>query len=88
MFEKYNNFERVGHSLTDIFDDGHDNPVADIDTPFLTTIKEATDQMNAGQKVFEHNIGTFLDGSTKSLVLDNRYGSGRNTFMQTIHKRP
>ena len=39
MFEKYNNFERVGNSLTGIFDDGHDYPVADIDTPFLTTIK-------------------------------------------------
>ena len=50
--EKYSTFGRVPHSLSDISDDGQDYSAIDIDTPFLTTKQEATNDMNAEQKGF------------------------------------
>ena len=50
--DKYNSLTRVSHSLNDVFDVGNEYPVIEIDTPFLTTKKEATDAMNAGETAF------------------------------------
>ena len=80
--DKYNSLTRVSHSLNDVFDDGNEYPVIEIDTPFLTTKKEATDAMNAGQTTFKKAVHKFLNGPTKSLVLKSRYVSGKTTFMQ------
>lgn len=52
--------------------------------PFLTTKQEATDEMNAGQKVFKPTSDKFLNGSTKLLVLKSRYGSRATTCMQRL----
>ncbi|MFM7980471.1 MAG: PriCT-2 domain-containing protein, partial [Candidatus Fonsibacter sp.] len=82
--DKCNNFTRVSYSLNDVFDDCNDYPVIEIDTPFLTTKREATDAMNAGQTAFKQAVHKFLNGPTKSLVLKSRYGSGKTTFMQRL----
>ena len=42
--------------------DGVDYPEILIDTPFLSTKKEATEEMNAGQKVFKTVVKRFLNG--------------------------
>ena len=67
--EKYNNFKRVAHSLPDIIDNGHDYPVICIKTPLLTTKKEATAEMDAGQRVFGKTVEILRAGSTKSFAL-------------------
>ena len=67
--EKYNNFKRVAHSLPDIIDNGHDYPVLCITTPLLTTKKEATAEMDAGQRVFGKTVEILRAGSTKSFAL-------------------
>ena len=86
VVEKHNNSRQVAHALTGIFGDGHDYRGIDIDTPLLTTKTEATDGMNAGQKVFKHAVQRFLKGSTKSLIWKSRYGSGKTTFVQRLNK--
>ena len=51
--EKYNKTKREQHTLADVFDDGNEYDVIDIDTPFLKP-KNKDDPMNKGQKVFKN----------------------------------
>ena len=84
MFEKYNMFTRVAHSLTDVLDYGHDYPDIDIDAPCLTTNSEAMAEMNAGKKAFKNAVHKFLKGSTKQLILKSRYGNGKTTCIRRL----
>ena len=65
--DRYNSIKREHDALADVFDDGHQYPVIDIGTPFLTTKKEASDDMNAGQKVVKRRlISSCMDLPTHS----------------------
>ena len=52
--EMCNKTQREKHALNDVFDDGIDYDVIDMDTPFLKT-KNKEDPMNGGQKVLKHS---------------------------------
>ena len=52
--DMYNKTKREQHTLSDVFDDGNEYDVIDIDTPFLKP-KNKEDPMNEGQKVFKNN---------------------------------
>ena len=82
IFEKYNKTKPEQHTLVDAFDDENIYQVIDIGTAFLITRNEATDAMNAGQKVFKAVVSNFMNEDTNTLVLTSRYRSGHTTFMQ------
>ena len=73
--EKSTSCTQVAYALTDICDIDPDYPVIGFDTQYLTTKKEATDEINVGQcwaDFFSNVVHKFLNGATKPRVL-NKY---------------
>ena len=52
--DMYNKTKRGQHTLADVFDDGNEYDVIDIDTPFLKP-KNKDDPMNEGHKKLKDN---------------------------------
>ena len=67
----YNKTKREQHTLVDVFDDGNEYVVIDIDTPFLKP-KNKDDPMNEGQKKCKQTVRKFMNGDTKTFVLKSR----------------
>ena len=65
--EMCNKTKHEQHSLDDVFDNGYEYDVSDMDTPFLKP-KNKEDSMNEGHKVFKETVRKFMSGDTKTFV--------------------